>query len=638
MTISESSAKKTKRILVIGAVAAGTSAAAKARRNDEDAEIVIYDMDRFISYSGCGLPYYISGLVDDINKLTPRDPSFFQEKYNIEVRILHQVESIDPESHTLIIRNLPENRVFTDNYDVLIIATGASPVRLPIPGADLPHVFTLRNPADAVAVRSFIDQQHPRSAAVIGTGFIGLEMADSLSQHGIEITCIEKLPNICPSLDPDMASHLHKHLHEKGIRIESGRTATVISDSEVHLDNGQTVPADMIIMSVGIRPNTALAIEAGVVLGSTGAIAVDEQLRTNIPDIYACGDCAENFFSLTGNAFYRPLGSTANKTGRITGDIVTGGSLTHRGVLGTGIFETFGMSVASTGLTEKDCREQGFDITVIHNIKPDRPDYMDGKNMVIKAIADRRTHNLLGVQIVGFGGVDKRIDVFVTAMTARLRVEDLFHLDLSYAPPFSTTKDPVMYTGMILENALDRGHNLITSEELARRPDGELTILDVRIAEQYARGHLPGAKSAPLQELRDITDKLDPDKTVITYCNKGNTGNAAQNILLNRGFKEVYNLSGGYTQYATQPTKNKEDPKMTIKILGGGCKYCAKLVKNTEEALIKLGLKAEIIKVTDFAEIAAMGVMQTPALVINDAVVSAGKVLTSKEIAVLLKK
>ncbi|MBN1891321.1 MAG: FAD-dependent oxidoreductase [Clostridiales bacterium] len=549
--------KDIRRILVIGAVAAGTSAAAKARRNDEDAEIVIYDMDRYISYSGCGLPYFIGGKVADIEELTPRDPEFFKSKYRVDVKILHRVESIDPETHSLTVRDLNTDEVFTDRYDTLVIATGSTPVRLPVPGGELPHVFTLRNPGDAVAIRSFIENHKPAAAVVIGTGFIGLETADNLFSRGISVTLIEKLPDICPSVDPDMAAHLKKHLLEKGLTIYSGKTAVQITSSSVVLDDGNEVPADLIIMAVGVRPNVTLAKNAGIVLGPTGAIAVDEQMRTNIPDVYACGDCAENYFTLTGMPFYRPLGSTANKTGRITGDVMTGGDFYHRGVLGTGIFESFGMAIASTGLSEKVAREQGFDILVSHNTKPDRPKYMGGREMVIKSIADRKNHTLLGVQIVGFDGVDKRMDVFVTAMTARMRIEELAHLDLAYAPPFSTTKDPVIYSGMILENALDRGRSLIQSEELASRDPESISIIDMRSAEQYDTDHVVNARNIRHEDLRDCLCELDPNKPIVTYCNKGTTGNAAQNILLNRGFTEVYNLSGGFSHYNIQNKKNR---------------------------------------------------------------------------------
>lgn len=552
---SDTHPKQHKRIIVIGGVAAGTSAAAKARRNDEDASIVIYDMDRHVSYSGCGLPYYIGNRVTDINELIPRGPEFFLKKYRVEVNILHRVELIDPDRKTLRVRRLSDGFVFEDNYDILVIATGASSITLPVTGADLPHVFTLRNPSDAMAIKDFIANNSPRSTVIVGTGFIGLEMADNLALLGQNITLIEKRRKPCPPLDDDMADYLSEHLDKMGVRLLTGVSVASISDKEVITDAEDSVAADMVIVAIGVRPNTALAESTGIRLGTTGAIAVDTQMRTNIPDIFACGDCSENCFTLTGEPFYRPLGSTANKTGRITGDVMTGSDESHRGVLGTGIFETLGMTIATTGLKESEARQMGFNVIVSHNIKPNKPTYLGGKEMVIKIIADSETHLLLGVQIVGYEGVDKRIDVFVTAMSAGMKVEDLVHLDLAYAPPFSTTKDPVIYSGMILSNALNRNRRLISVNALSESEPASPIIIDTRIAAQFEKGHVDGAISAPHDRLREVINDLDHARPVITYCNKGTTGNAVQNILLNKGFKNVYNLSGGYKQYKTQKRK-----------------------------------------------------------------------------------
>jgi len=540
---------KVRRIVIIGAVAAGTSAAAKARRNDEAAEIVLYEMDEHISYSGCGLPYYIGGKVEKLSELTPRDPAFFKKKYRVDVLTRHQVMSIDPGAKTLVVRNLTDNTEFTDRYDVLVIATGASSVTPPIPGATHPHVFTLRNPLSAKAIRQYIDEHQPQTAAVIGSGFIGLEMVDNLVHAGLSVTLIEKLPAICPFVDPDMAPHLHQYLEKQQIMVFTGTTVSEISPSFVILGGSVQIPADLVILAVGIRPNTALATSCGVLLGSTGAIAVNTKMQTNLPDVYACGDCAESYSIVDGRSLYRPLGSTANKTGRITGDVITGGSLTFRGIAGTGIFKVFEMSIAACGLSESQARESGYDIVVSHNIKTDKPEYFGGREMVIKAIADRKTEKLLGVQIIGYEGVDKRIDVFVTAITAGLSVSDLFHLDLAYAPPFSTTKDPVMYTGMILDNAISHGRELISAEGLIEASGDTMQIIDARGEKNFLENHVDNAIHIPHESLREQMDTLDREKPVVTYCNKGVTGNAAQNILLQNGFKKVYNLSGGNTQY-----------------------------------------------------------------------------------------
>jgi NADPH-dependent 2,4-dienoyl-CoA reductase/sulfur reductase-like enzyme/rhodanese-related sulfurtransferase len=540
------------RIVLIGAVAAGTSAAAKARRNNENAEIVIYDKDSFISYSGCGMPYYIGGEVEDAEELTPRDPAFFKSKYNVGIFTRHEVLSIHPDEKTLEIKNLLTGGIFTDKYDKLVIATGAQAVVPPIKGADGSNVFTLRNINDMNQIKTYIDQAHPGSAAIIGTGFIGLEVCENLKRLGIDVTLIEKLPQVTPGLDSDMAVYVREHLEKNGVTVLTGVSAAEITGSKVVLSDGRAVNAGLALVSAGVRPNIALAKAAGIELGVTGAIHVNTKMQTSLPDIYACGDCIEQFHVVTGKPVYRPLGSTANKTGRIAGDSVTGGNLEFRGILGTGIFQVFGLTVAQTGLSEREAKMMGYDAVVCHNIKPNKPEYMGGKEMTIKGIADRADGRILGAQIVGFDGVDKRIDVFVTAITYRAKAEDLFHLDLAYAPPFSTTKDPVMYTGMILDNAIQQGRPLITTEELnSLMQSGEpYTLIDARIPAQYEKNHISSAQNIPHAELRGAVGKLDKETTTITYCNKGVTGNAAQNILLQNGFKKVYNLSGGHKQFS----------------------------------------------------------------------------------------
>lgn len=540
------------KLIVIGAVAAGTSAAAKARRNSEDAQITIYEKDRFISYSGCGMPYYLGGEVEKAEELTPRDPAFFRSKYNVEIRTQHEVLSIDPVKKTVLVKNLVSGESFTDAYDTLILALGARAVTPPIPGREQAHVFTLRNINDMLAIHAFLQQRKPKSAAIIGTGFIGLELCESLTRLGISVTLLEKLPQVTPGLDPDMAVHVEEHLKKNGIAVQTGVSIASIAENSVVLADGTNVPAELVLLSTGVRPNSELAVSAGVALGASGAILVNPRMETSVQDIFACGDCVEQFHVVTGKQVYRPLGSTANKTGRIAGDCATGGNLAYRGTLGTGIFRVLGLCVGQTGLSEREAREAGFDPVVCHSTKPDRPEYLGGKEMVIKAIADRATGRLLGVQIVGLAGVDKRIDVFATAITYGAKAEDLFYLDLAYAPPFATTKDPVMYAGMILENAIHGGRALMTAQELMDRQDaGEpVTIIDTRVPAQYEKSHIEGARNIPHAQFREAVGSLDPNDTIVTYCNKGVTGNATQNILLNRGFRHAYNLSGGMNQYA----------------------------------------------------------------------------------------
>ncbi|MBB6624195.1 FAD-dependent oxidoreductase [Clostridium gasigenes] len=539
------------RILVIGAVAAGTSAAAKARRNNDDAEIVIYERDNDISYSGCGLPYYIGGEIEDISELTPRDSKFFKKKYNVDVLTGHEVLNINPNTKELTVKNLNTQEIFVDKYDKLILGTGATPFMPNIKGIKNKNVFFLRNVQSARNIRGFIENNKPKHAVIVGTGFIGFEMLENLMDTGVNVTVVEKQGKITPNLDEDMATFLEKALIKKNISIIKNADIIEILENKVLLEDGTEIKSDMVIMATGVKPNVSLAKEAGVEIGITGAIKVDTSMRTNIADIYACGDCIETFSSITGKAVYRPLGSTANKTGRIAGDVVTGGKLRYRGSLSTGIFKLFDMAIGSTGLSEKEALEEGYEIVMCHNIKPDKPSYFKGKEMVIKAIADKKTEKILGVQIVGYEGVDKRLDVFVTLITYGAKVDELFHLDLAYAPPFSTTKDPVHYTGMILDNALNNNRPIITSKEAQRLIDkGEnIQVIDARISKQYDENHVYTAINIPHSKLRNELKTLDKNVLTVTYCNKGVTGNATQNILINHGFKNVCNLSGGHKFY-----------------------------------------------------------------------------------------
>lgn len=546
------------KIVIIGAVAAGTSAAAKARRNDEDAEIKIFDMDYDISYSGCGLPYYIGEEIEDRGELTPRNSTFFKKKYNIDIFTMHEVIKINAKDKNIEIKNLNTNEIFNESYDILIIATGAKPVVPNIKITDSESVFYLRNVQQADKIKQYVLTHNPKSAVIVGTGFIGLEMAENLKKLGIDITLVEKLNQVTPGLDEDMAIYVKKHLKEKDVNVILNDSVTEINrednTTEIVLHSCRKINADFVIMSIGVKPNINLAKDAGIEIGITGAIKVNNKMQTNYEDIYACGDCTEGFSLITGKPIYRPLGSTANKMGRVAGDSATGGNLEFRGILGTGIFKIFDMAVAQAGLSEREALKEGFDVVVCHNIKPDKPSYYHGKEMIIKGIADKKNGRLLGVQIVGYTGVDKRIDVFVTAITYGAKVEDLFYLDLAYAPPFSTTKDPVMYTGMILENAINKGRKLITPKEISEliQKEKNITIIDARVEKQYAEEHVEGAVNIPHEQFRKKLDELDKENIIITYCNKGVTGNAVQNILINNGFKTVYNISGGYKNYKVQ--------------------------------------------------------------------------------------
>lgn len=543
------------KIIIIGSVAAGTSVAAKARRNTEDAEIVVYDQGKDISYSVCGIPYQIGGEVESIETLTPRNASWFKVRYNVDIKTEHQVVSVDHQSKAIQVKEIKTGVIKKDHYDVLVFATGARPFTPPPFDQKAYHnVFQVRNIDDNRHIKAYINQYQPKNVLIVGAGFIGLEMTEQLKRSNMNVTLLQMESQVMPQMDEDMTFHIEEKLRAEEIDLILADTVKTIEGDltvdKVITHKGQERHTDLVILATGVRPNAELAESIGIKRGSTGAIKVNRHMETNISGVYAVGDVAESFSLITDESIYRPLGSTANKMGRIAGDVITGGTLSHRGVLGTGIFRLFDLHVGQTGLTEKEAIHAGFDVQVLHNIKPAHAPYLDGKEMVIKAVADRESGRLLGAQIVGASGVDKRIDVIATAISFKAKVADLFHLDLAYAPPFSTTKDPILYTGMILDNALNDVPLLTPKEIIAwQESDKKIQIIDTRSEKDFLKNHIEGAVHIPLKHLRERLGELDHSVPTLCYCNKGTTGNAAQNVLLNNGFKEVYNISGGNKNY-----------------------------------------------------------------------------------------
>ncbi|WP_106449028.1 FAD-dependent oxidoreductase [Trichococcus alkaliphilus] len=543
------------KIIVIGSVAAGTSVAAKARRNSEEAEIVIYDQGKDISYSGCGIPYKIGGEVDSVDRLTPRDAKWFKKRYDVSIYTEHKVTKVNHEAKKLQVKDLKTGEIKEDPYDVLVFATGAVSITPPpFDQAEYKNVFHVRNIQDLRDIESYSEANQPKKALLIGAGFIGLEMAEQLVHKGWDVTIVQLENQVMPPMDADMAFRVEEVLMANGVHLHLGDTVKTIEGDgaikKVVTTKGATIETDIVILAAGVSPNTQLAKEIGVTIGATGAIAVNSKMQTNLPDVYAVGDVAESFSVITGKPIYRPLGSTANKMGRIAGDVITGGNLEHRGVLGTSIFRLFNLHVGQTGLTEKEAKAAGYFVEIIFNIKPDHAEYLGGKELIIKALADKATGRVLGAQIVGFQGVDKRIDVLATAITFKAKAEDLFHLDLAYAPPFATTKDPILYTGMALDNALHKNPLMTPTQLVETQQKGEsIQVVDTRSAKDFEKGHVQDAIHIPLGELRTRAGELSKDIPTVTYCNKGVTGNAGQNVLINLGFQEVYNLSGGNKNY-----------------------------------------------------------------------------------------
>jgi NADPH-dependent 2,4-dienoyl-CoA reductase/sulfur reductase-like enzyme/rhodanese-related sulfurtransferase len=543
------------KVIVIGAVAAGTTAAAKIRRNSETAEITVYEKGRYISYSGCGLPYFL-GDGAPFDGMIPRGPDWFRSRYRVDVKTGCEVLSIDPRARKVAIAG-PGGSAFEDSWDRLLIATGAAPFLPEIPGIRSANVFTLRDPQDAADIDRFLREKSPRKAVIAGSGYVGLEMAEAFAHRGLEVAIVEMAPQVMPNWDSDIAGSVRDALEANGVKVLTAAKAAgfAVKDGLARAllgADGSAAEGDVFLWAGGIRPVVALAAGAGVALGPTGAIATDASMRTNVEDVYAAGDCCESPSILTGKPVWRPLGSVANRTGRIAGDAMTGGALRFRGILGTAIFRAFDAVAARTGLTGAEAAAMGYDTETVVVTKPNKPDYFrDSAEMTIKAVADRRTGRLLGAQIVGGEGVDKRVDVIATAMTFGAKADDLAQLDLSYAPPFSTTKDPVHYVGMVLGDAMDEGRHSIDPRELAERiAKGEkIVVVDVRSARDRDRGHIEGSLHIPLERIRERASELPRDAVIVTYCNKGVSGNAAQNILLNMGYAGALSLRGGYRQY-----------------------------------------------------------------------------------------
>ena len=544
------------KIVIIGGVAAGTSVGTKARRNNESADIVIYDEDTDISYAVCGIPYTINDEIENFDELTPRDSKWFKDRYNIDVRTSHEITKIDHNKKTVYVKNLETDEEFEDTYDKLVFATGTEFITPPIlEDYTFENLFRVKNIQRGMELKKYITDRKPKRAIVVGSGYIGLEMAEQLKLAGLDVNIIDVLDSPFSRLDADMGNRVKQILEDNDVEFIGGEgVVELIGDDiieKVVTSKDNEFETDLVIVATGVKPNTKLAESIHVRIGETGAIEVNDKLETSLEDVYAVGDVAQSYHTITKKPMYAPLATTANKMGRIAGDAMTGGDLRFQGVLGTSILRLFDQTIASTGYTEKEVREKlGILPTVLMNVKPDKPTYMGGQDMTIKAVADPKTEKLLGVQIIGPAGVDKRIDVFVTAITLNASVSDLFHLDLAYAPPFSTTKDPVAYTGMALTNAVKQAP-LITVEGLKdlQRSNTEFNFIDVRSEKQFNESHIEGAVNIPLQEIRDKMKGLDSSKPTIVYCNSGTSGNAAQNILMQNGFTDVYNLSGGNKNY-----------------------------------------------------------------------------------------
>ena len=539
------------KVVIIGGVAGGARAAARIRRLDEQAEIVVFERSGHISYANCGLPYYIGGAIEDRDALTLQTPESFYARFQVKMRVRHEVTAIHPDRKTVAVKNLETGEVFEESYDKLILSPGAKPAKPPIPGIDLDRIFTLRTVEDTLRLKDYIGTARPKSAVLVGGGFIGVELAENLRELGLEVTIVEQLPQLMSPFDPDMAAFLHSEMRKNGVRLALGRAVagfeTRDGGVDVLLKDGETLHADLAALAIGVTPDTALAKEAGLELGLRGSIVVNDRMETSLPDIYAVGDAVQVKHAVTGQDALISLAGPANKQGRIAADNICGGDSRYQGSQGSSVIKVFGLTAAATGVNETNAKKAGLDVdTVVLSPMSHAGYYPGGKLMTMKVVFEKGTCRLLGAQIVGYEGVDKRIDVLATALRAGLSALQLKDLDLAYAPPYSSAKDPVNMAGFLVEN-LEKGvvkqFHLEDVDTLPR--DGSVTLLDVRTPQEYAGGYAEGFQLIPVDALRK---RLGGGKPVYVMCQSGLRSYIACRILAGHGF-ETYNFSGGFRFY-----------------------------------------------------------------------------------------
>ena len=542
------------KVVIVGGVAGGATAAARIRRLNEQAEIVVFERSGFISYANCGLPYYIGGVIEDPEELTLQTPESFFSRFRVSMRVRHEVTAIHPDRKTVSVTNLETGEEFEEGYDKLILSPGAKPTQPRLPGVGLDKLFTLRTVEDTFRIKEYIDRNHPRSAVLAGGGFISLELAENLRELGMEVTIVQRPKQLMNPFDADMASFIHSEMRRHGVKLALGHTVEGFEEKnggvDVLLKDEAPLHADMVVLAIGVSPDTHLAQEAGLELGVKGSIVVNDRMETSVPDIYAVGDAVQVKHFVTGQDVLLSLAGPANKQGRIAADNICGGDSHYTGSQGSSVIKVFAMTAASTGVNETNARKAGLDVdTVILSPMSHAGYYPGGKVMTMKVVFEKATYRLLGAQIVGYEGVDKRIDVLATAIRAGLKATELKDLDLAYAPPYSSAKDPVNMAGFMIENiakgVLKQWH-LADVDTLPR--DGSVTLLDTRTVGEFDGGHIDGFLNIPVDELRERLGKLDKSKPVYVICQSGLRSYIACRILAGNGF-ECYNFSGGFRFY-----------------------------------------------------------------------------------------
>lgn len=544
------------KVIIIGGVAAGATAAARIRRLDEKAEIKVFERTGYISYANCGLPYYIGDVITDPAQLTLQTPESFFTRFRIDMKVHHEVTAIHPDSKTVSVRNLETGDEFTEAYDKLILAPGAKPAQPRLPGIGIDRLFTLRTVEDTFRIREYIRENRPESAVLAGGGFISLELAENLTELGMDVTIVQRPMQLMNPFDPEMAAFIHSQLRRHGVKLALGYTVEGFEESgegvDVLLKDAKSLHADMVIMAIGVTPDTHLAEEAGLELGIRGSIVVNDRMETSVPDIYAAGDAVQVRHFVTGQDAVISLAGPANRQGRIIADNICGGDSRYTGSQGSSVIRIFEMTAAVTGINETGAKNAGIDAdSVILSPMNHAGYYPGGSLMTIKAVFEKETYRLLGAQIIGYEGVDKRIDVIATAIRSGMKATELKDLDLAYAPPYSSAKDPVNMAGFMIDNISKGILKQWHLEELQTIMDkNDVTLLDTRTCEEYERGHIEGFRNIPVDELRDRLDEIDKDNPVYVICQSGLRSYIACRILEGSGF-EAYNFCGGFRLYDT---------------------------------------------------------------------------------------
>lgn len=545
------------RIIIVGGVAGGASAAARLRRLDENAEIILLERGNFISYANCGLPYFVGGEIVDEDELTLQTPESFHRRFHVDVRVNSEAVGIDTASKSVTVHHLSTGQQYALNYDKLVLSPGAKPITPPIDGISFEGVFTLRDIPDTMRITTFLSEKKPETAVVVGGGFVGLEMAENLTRRGIQVTIVEAASHVLAQLDYDMACEVHNRLRAQGVLLRLDTRLQRIApgeDGKLHLSVGDDdiIACDMAVLAVGVKPESELAQKAGLALGLRNCIAVDEHMRTSDPNIYAVGDAVQVAHLVSGKDAYIPLAGPANKQGRIVADHICGLDRIYHGSLGSSVVKVFHSTVASTGLNEEALVQASIPYHKVYLTPSSHASYYPGStSMFLKALFDSNTGRILGAQLVGEDGVDKRCDVLATAIKGAMTANDLAELELCYAPPYSSAKDPVNMAGFMAQNLMEgHVHQFFWDDVDALPRDGSATLLDVRTPAEYAGGHLDGFINLPVDELREHLTELDLAKPIYINCQSAVRSYIACRILTQKGYT-CSHLAGGWRMYAS---------------------------------------------------------------------------------------